>query len=46
MRVRSLSLVEDLTMKKDVGLPYANWSEAGVAFLMSPRQGETSQHGV
>ena len=45
-RAGSLSLVEDLTMKKGVGLPYANWSEAGAAFLMSPRQGETSQHGV
>ena len=42
----SLSLVEDLTMKKGVGLPYANWSEVRVAFLMSQRQGETSQHEV
>ena len=33
-------------MNKGVGLPCANWSEAGVAFLMSPRQGETSQHEV
>ena len=42
----SLSLVEALTMKKGVGLPCANWLEAGAAFLKSPRQGETSQHGV
>ena len=42
----SLSLVEDLTMEKGVGLPYSNWSEAGAAFLKSPRQGEISQHGV
>ena len=40
----SLSLVLDLTMKKSVGLPYTNWSGAGAALLMSPRQGETSQH--
>ena len=40
----SLSLVLDLTMKKGVGLPCTNWSGAGVALLMSPRQGETSQH--
>ena len=40
----SLSLVLDLTMKKGVGLPYTNWSEAEAAFLMSLRQGETSQH--
>ena len=40
----SLSLVLDLTMKKGVGLPCTNWSRAGVALLMSPRQGETSQH--
>ena len=40
----SLSLVLDLTMKKGVGLPCTNWSEAGAALLMSPRQGETSQH--
>ena len=33
----SLSLVWDLTMKKGLGLPYANWSEAGSVFLMSPR---------
>ena len=33
----SLSLVEDLTMKKGVSLPCANWSEAGTTFLMSPR---------
>ena len=44
LNLGSLSLVLDLTMKKGVGLPCANWSEAGVAFLMSPRQGETSQH--
>ena len=42
----NLSLVHDLTMKKGVGKPYANWSRAGAVFLMSPRQGETSQHGV
>ena len=41
----SLSLVEDLTMKKCVGLPCPNWSKARTAFLMSPRQDETSQHG-
>ena len=40
----SLSLVLDLTMKKDVGLPCTNWSGAGAALLMSLRQGETSQH--
>ena len=40
----SLSLVLDLTMKKGVGLPCTNWSGAGAALLMSPRQGETSQH--
>ena len=40
----SLSLVLDLTMKKGVGLPCTNWSGAGVALLMSPRQGETSQY--
>ena len=40
----SLSLVLDLTMKKGVGLPCTNWSGAGAAFLMSPRQGETSQY--
>ena len=40
----SLSLVLDLTMKKGVGLPCINWSGAGAALLMSPRQGETSQH--
>ena len=38
----SLSLVLDLTMKKGVGLPCTNWSGAGVALLMSPRQGESS----
>ena len=37
-------LVLDLTMKKGVSLPYTNWSGAGAALLMSPRQGETSQH--
>ena len=40
----SLSLVLDLTMKKGVGLSCTNWSGAGVALPMSPRQGETSQH--
>ena len=40
----SLSLVLDLTMKKSVGLPCTNWSGAGAALLMSPRQDETSQH--
>ena len=40
----SLSLVLDLTMKKGVGLPCTNWSGAGAALLMSPRQGETSQY--
>ena len=40
----SLSLVLDLTMKKGVGLPCTYWSGAGAALLMSPRQGETSQH--
>ena len=39
-----LSLVLDLTMKKGVGLPCTNWLGAGTALLMSPRQGETSQH--
>ena len=42
--LRSLSLVLDLTMKKGVGLPCTNWSGAGAALLMIPRQGETSQH--
>ena len=40
----SLSLVYDLIMKKGVGLSYTNWSKAGVAILISPRHGETSQH--
>ena len=40
----SLSLVLDLTIKKGVGLPYTNWSGAGAALLMSPRQSETSQY--
>ena len=40
----SLSLVLDLTIKKGVGLPCTNWSGAGAALLMSPRQGKTSQH--
>ena len=40
----SLSLVLDLTMKNGVGLPCINWSGAGAALLMSPRQGETSQY--
>ena len=40
----SLSLVLDLTMKKGVGLPCTNWSGAGAALLMSPRQGETSKY--
>ena len=40
----SLSLVLDLTMKKGVGLPCTNWSRAGAALLMSPRQGETSKY--
>ena len=40
----SLSLVLDLTMKKGVDLPCTNWSGAGAALLMSPRQGETSQY--
>ena len=40
----SLSLVLDLTIKKGVGLPCINWSGAGAALLMSPRQGETSQY--
>ena len=40
----SLSLVLDLTIKKGVGLPCTNWSGAGATLLMSPRQGETSQH--
>ena len=40
----SLLLVVDLTMKKGVGLPRTNWSRAGATLLMSPRQGETSQH--
>ena len=40
----SLSLVLDLTMKKGVGLPCTNWSGAGAALLMSPRQGETSRY--
>ena len=31
-------------MQKGVGLPYTNWSEARIALLMSPRQGETNQH--
>ena len=31
-------------MKKGVDLPCTNWSGAGAALLMSPRQGETSQH--
>ena len=39
-----LSLVFDLIMKKGVGLPCTNWSGAGTALLMSPRQGETSQY--
>ena len=40
----SLSMVLDLTMKKGVCLPCTNWSGAGAALLMTPRQGETSQH--
>ena len=40
----SLSLVWNLTMKKGIGLPCTNWSGVGVALLMSPRQGKTSQH--
>ena len=32
-------------MKKGVGLPCTNWSGAGAALLMSPRQGKTSQYG-
>ena len=40
----SLSLVLDLIMKKGVGLPCTNWSGAGAALLMSPRQDETSRH--
>ena len=40
----SLSLVLDLAMKKGVGLPITNWSGAGAALLISPRQGKTSQH--
>ena len=40
----SLSLVLDLAIKNGVGLPCTNWSGAGAALLMSPRQGETSQH--
>ena len=44
LNLRSLSLVLDLTMKKGVGLPCTNWSEARAALLMSPRQGETSQY--
>ena len=31
-------------MKKGVGLLYTNWSKAGAALLMSPRQGKTSHH--
>ena len=31
-------------MKKGVGLPCTNFLGAGAAFMMSPRQGETSQH--
>ena len=42
----SLSLVEDLTIKKCVGLPCPNWPKAGGALLMSPRQCKTSQHRV
>ena len=42
----SLSLVLDLPMKKGVGLPCTNWSGAGAALPMSPRQGETSQYEV
>ena len=30
--------------EEGVGLPCTNWSGAGAALLMSPRQGETSQH--
>ena len=40
LRLGSLSLVLDLTRKKGVGLPCTNWSGAGAAFLMNPRQGE------
>ena len=40
----SMSLVLDLTIKKGVGLPCTNWSGAGAALLMRPRQGITSQH--
>ena len=43
---RSLFLVENLTMKKGIGLPYANWLEVEVTFLMSQRQDKTSRHGV
>ena len=44
LNLGSLSLVLDLTMKKGVGLPCTNGLRAGVALLMSPRQGETSQY--
>ena len=44
LSLESLSLVLDLTMKKGVGLLCTNWSGAGAPLLMSPRQGETSQH--
>ena len=44
LSLESFSLVSDLTMKKGVGLPCTNWSGARAALLMSPRQGETSQH--
>ena len=44
LSLESMSLVLDLTMKKGVGIPCTNSSGAGAALLMSPRQGETSQH--
>ena len=43
LRLGSLSLVLDLTMKKGVA-PCTNWSGAGAALLISPRQDETSQY--
>ncbi|KAL6227209.1 hypothetical protein ACLB2K_001168 [Fragaria x ananassa] len=39
----SLSLVEDLTLKRGLGHPYTNWSGSGADPLTSPRQGETSR---
>ena len=42
--LRASELVRSCALGWGVGLPCTNWSEAEAAFLMSPRQGETSQH--